>query len=275
MIKIGCNYLSFKGAANELSVEDFIRMSYDLRLDTIDFHHRAFTSSDPAYLLKIKRMCLDYGLPIGYVGVAAGGTGTVEERLRERVKQSKAAIDDSVHLGAPLIRVFGFSAEQSDPNRDALFTALANAFREICEYGADKGVVVALQNHNNRNLAADAEGVLRILREVDHPNMAYIMDTGQWKNFYGSSGTPNPTDDGYKYMEQVMPYACYVRTKFYEVASGVEKRLDYERIMPILKKNKFNGSISIVYEGAEPGDRVEIIRKSAAHLRKLIVKHSM
>ena len=50
MIKIGSNYLSLKNT----SVEDFIRTAYDLRLDVVDFHQRAFESTDPGYLGKIQ-----------------------------------------------------------------------------------------------------------------------------------------------------------------------------------------------------------------------------
>ena len=62
MIKLGCNFLSL----HDTSVEDFIRICYDLRLDVVDFHAQAFRSADPAYLTSIKLLCLRYGLPLGY-----------------------------------------------------------------------------------------------------------------------------------------------------------------------------------------------------------------
>ena len=66
MIKIGCNYLSLKNT----SVEDFIRTAYELRMDVVDFHQRAFESTDAASLSSVKALCLRYGLPIGYIGVS-------------------------------------------------------------------------------------------------------------------------------------------------------------------------------------------------------------
>ena len=60
----------------------------------------------------------------------------------------------------------------------------------------------------------------------------------------------------------------YVRTKFYKIESGKEEWLDYERIVPILKKVNYNGCISIVYEG-EADDRVEQVRLAAHYLREL------
>ena len=85
-----------------------------------------------------------------------------------------------------------------------------------------------------------------------------------------AAGEPDPEADIYGYMEQTLPHACYVRAKIYKVASGREELLDYERIVRILKKQSYNGSISIVYEGQEEGDRVELIKKAAAHLRELL-----
>ena len=46
MIKLGCNFLSLR----DTTVEQFIRICYDLRLDVVDFHQQAFQSTDPAYL---------------------------------------------------------------------------------------------------------------------------------------------------------------------------------------------------------------------------------
>ena len=51
MIKLGCNFLSLR----DTTVEQFIRICSDLRLDVVDFHQQAFQSTDPAYLTPIKR----------------------------------------------------------------------------------------------------------------------------------------------------------------------------------------------------------------------------
>jgi sugar phosphate isomerase/epimerase len=267
LIKIGCNYLSFKGA--KISVEDFIQTCHSLRLDCLDFHQRAFVSSAPDYLLGIKRKCLDLGLPIGYLGVAGGFAGDAEFQ-RTKVEEAKAAVDMALVLGAPLIRVFGWHTFASE-GREPMFAALARCLREVCDYGADKGVIVALQNHNNRNLAATGPDVLRIIQDVDHANLSFIMDTGQWRGSPGSSGDTDPAVDIYRYMEQTLPYAGYVRCKFYQIADGREAVLDYERIASILLAGGYNGCISIVYEGKEAEDRSVLIGKCAAHLRQVLV----
>ena len=98
------------------------------------------------------------------------------------------------------------------------------------------------------------------------------MDTGQWQGSPGASGDPDPNADIYGYMEQTLPYASYVRCKFYKIASGREEVLDYDRIAGILKAANYNGCISIVYEGREPDDRTELIGKAAQYLRGLLAE---
>ena len=266
MIKIGCNFLSFKGA--ELSVEDFVQTCYDLRLDCLDFHQRAFASADTGYLLDIKRRCLDLGLPVGYLGVSGGFAGD-EAFQRAKVEEAKSAVDMAAVLGAPLIRVFGWHTYATE-GREPMFAALARCLRQVCDYGAERGVVVALQNHDNRNLASTGPDVLRIIRDVDHANLSFIMDTGQWRGSPGASGEVDPEVDFYQYMEQTLPHAGYVRCKIYQIASGREEVLDYRRIAGLLKGAGYNGCISIVYEGREPGERAQLIGKAAAYLRQLL-----
>ncbi len=270
MIKIGCNYLSFKGA--EISVEDFIQTCHELRLDCVDFHQRAFASQDTDYLLGMKRQCLDLGLPVGYLGMGGGFAGD-EEFQRSKVAEAKVVIDMALVLGAPLIRVFGWSATD-DEDREPLFGALARCLREVCDYGAERGVVVALQNHNNRNLAATGPDVLRIREEVDHANFSLVVDTGQWRGAHGAFGDMDPNADIYAYIEQTLPFASYVRCKIYQIASGREEILDYARIGRLLRAVDYNGCISIVYEGDDEEDRPVSIAKAAAHLRDVFTGES-
>ncbi len=268
MIKVGCNYLSFRNT----DVESFVRIAYDLRLDVIDLHRSAFTSTEPEYLRGIKMMCLRLGLPIGYLGVSNRFVG-IESELREHVDMCKESVDIAAFIGAPLIRVFGGHVPPEIQDREPLFEPLTRCNKEVAEYGAEKGVIVALQNHDNSNMAATAADVLRILEETNHTNFSLILDTGQWQGSPGAGtrGESDPDVDVYSYIEQTAPHAIYVRTKFYRNDSGQEEWLNYERIMAILRGVDYNGSLSIVYEGeAEGNDRVEAVRKAAAELRSLL-----
>ena len=266
MMKLSCNYLSL----SDLDIKSFIQTVFELRLDAIDFHTSAFISQDPGYLREIRSLCLELGLSIGYIGVSPGFVGSPED-LRLRVSAAKSAIDLAEIVGSPMIRVFGGHVPDQINDWNPLYQDLYTCLSELAQYGVDKGVVVALQNHDNNNLAATAENVIQILDAVDHPNLSHIMDTGQWKGSIGAAtrGEFDPTVDIYQQMEKTIRRAIYVRTKFYRIENGREEWLDYPRIVNILHKANFNGNLSIVYEGDEE-DRIGAVRKAAAHLRPLL-----
>ena len=261
MIKIGCNSLSL----SDLSVQDFVRTCYDLRLDSVDFHESAFASREPAYLNSIKLLCLRYGLPIAYVGVSGLFHGAADER-RALAAKAKESIDLAAFLGAPLIRMFCATVPDRNGDGQPAWPAMIAGYREVADYGAARGVSIGLQNH-----PVTGTEMLRIRADVDRDNFNFIVDTGQWVGSPGTAplGVADPAHDIYAYMQQTVPYAVGIRTKFYRIESGREEWLDYERIVSIIRASNYNGCLSIVYEG-ERADRVEQVRLGAAYLRGLL-----
>lgn len=261
MVKIGSNFLSLK----DTSIEDFIKVCYDLRLDCVDFHQRAFESTDPAYLGSIKARCLKYGLPIGYLGVSGLFHGTAEERA-EHAKNAKEAVDLAVAVGSPIIRLFCARMPETNGDGEPLWPSMIAGYQEVADYAATKGIQIGLQNH-----PVTGNDMLRIREGVDRENFNFIMDTGQWEGSPGSGprGETDPAHDIYKYMEMTVEHAMYIRCKFYVNESGIEQWLDYDRISKIIKSANYNGCISIVYEG-EQENRVEMVRLAAAQLRSLL-----
>jgi L-ribulose-5-phosphate 3-epimerase len=273
MIKLGCNamvktarQLPHPGkddARNWVDIEQLIRMIYDLRLDIIDFQlYRGFRSSEPIYLSHIKKLCQQYGLPIGFLGVGSGfvktekgadgktvGAPLAKQELRQCIDEVKKGIDLAAFMSAPMVRLFGGGIPKDSPDRDALWTTVVHSFQEVSDYAADKGIFTGLHNHAPAS-APTGDDILRLLRDVNRDNFTYILDTGQWYGSPGSSGDWDDNDniDFYQFMEQTAPHATYVRAKIYKIDSGREELIDYERVMDILRKVNFNGNMSIVFE---------------------------
>ena len=263
MIKIGCNFLSLK----DTSLEDFIRIAYEMRLDVVDFHYRAFASQDPEYLGKIKLLCLKYGLPIGYIGMSGLFVGNRQER-RDHADECKKAVDLAAFLGSPIIRLFCAIIPKKNGDGNDPWPDMIAGYQEVADYAATKGIAIGLQNH-----PSTGDDMLRIKNETDRANFAFIMDTGQWIGSPGGyQGDATPDVDFYAFMEQTAPHALYIRTKFYKIESGREEWLDYERIAAIIEQVNFNGCISIVYEGQRE-DRLEQVRLAAVYLRELLAGH--
>ena len=266
MMKLGCMSLSFQ----DMKIEEFIQTVYDLGLDVIEFHSRAFASTDPDYLREIKRQCMKHGLPIGYLGIS-NSFGKPEAELPEEVDLVKEWIDVAAFMGIPLVRIFAAYLPPGVEDEAPFWPPMIRCMKEVAVYGAEKGVMVGLQNHNHNNLTHTGEEVLRILREVNHPYFSHILDTGQYVGSPGASGQrgkPDPRYDFYGSIEQTAPYAVYVRTKLYRMETGEEAWLDYPRIFRILKGVGYNGCLSIVYEGEE--ESLQAIKKGVTYLRSLL-----
>jgi sugar phosphate isomerase/epimerase len=263
MMKLGCMSLSLPG----LDLDAFIEACYQMQLDVIELHTRAFPSTDPNTLRAIKMNCLRKGLPIGYLGIS-NDFGKPETEHPEQVALIKKWIDVAAFLSVPLVRIFAAYVPKACVDEAALWPPMIRAMNEVAAYGYEKGVVVGLQNHNHGNVTRTGDDVLRILREVDHPYFAHILDTGQYAGSPGASGQSEAQYDCYRSMEQTVAHAVYVRAKFYRIDSGVEEWLDYPRIVRMLKNAGYNGCLSIVYEGdSEPRPAIE---KAACYLRTLL-----
>ena len=262
-------------ATDAAAFEHHLKFAGDIGLDVIDFHLSGMPR-DPAFIMRIKSLCVESGLPIGYMG---GGkfVGPLEERSM-RLDIGRQDVDTAALMGAQMLRVFArYKWPDSVEEQERFWGPMIEDFREISDYAAGKGVVIGLQNHNHSSFAMNADQVLRILREVDKPNFTYIMDTGQWQGAVGGSprGWRDLNVDIYRdYMERVAPLTTLVRAKIYKIDNGWEEWLDYPRIFKILRQNDFNGTVSIVLEGGQPPrnrvDAQECIKLAADHLRDVM-----
>ena len=262
-------------ATDAEAFEQHLEFAGDIGLDVIDFHLSGMPR-DPAFIMRIKRMCVDAGLLIGYLG---GGkfVGPLEERST-RLDIGRKDVDTAALIGAQMLRVFArFKWPETVEEQERFWGPMIEDFREISDYAAEKGVVIGLQNHNHSSFAMNANQVLRILNDVERPNFTYIMDTGQWQGAVGGSprGWRDLNVDIYRdYMERVAPHTTLVRAKIYKIDNGWEEWLDYPRIFKILRQNDFNGTVSIVFEGGQPPrNRVgmeECIKLAAGHLRDVM-----
>ncbi|MYC12674.1 MAG: sugar phosphate isomerase/epimerase [Gemmatimonadetes bacterium] len=288
MIKLGCTAMlrDEENPGQFIDVESLIDLIHDLRLDIVDLHlYRGFRSRSFEYLRQIKRKCLRYGLPIGYVGTGDGFVGAATgadqrvvgvslppEELRRRVAEAKEAVDVAAFMGAPLVRLFGGGLPEGTEDREALWSSMIRSFQEVADYAIDKGIFLGLHNHPPA-VAPTGDDILRILHDTDRENFTFILDTGQWFGSPGSNlaGKFDPGLAFYRYMEQTAPYATCVRAKIYKIDSGQEEWLDYERIVPILKAVNYNGNVSIIFEDRNNRcNYAEAIGLAARYLRGLL-----
>ncbi|MBM3934466.1 MAG: sugar phosphate isomerase/epimerase [SAR202 cluster bacterium] len=255
-------------------LEPQIEQARELGLDTIDIHVGGLPR-DPETALKYKKMCLKAGLPIGYLGSGGGYDGAPEE-FRKGIERDKADVDSAVFLGAPMIRLMSGRPKLDDPNPEKTWAQMVSGFSEVADYALDKGIFLGIQNHPPP-AAPRSSDILRMLLDVNRPNMTHILDSGQWWNSIGAHPrgvAKEPKVDIYEFMEQTAPYASSVRIKVFKIDSGREEWLDYDRILKILKRVNYNGSLCICVENqVKTMTEQDALRLAVKQLRELMAKY--
>jgi sugar phosphate isomerase/epimerase len=268
--------LSYKDefAANKLDLEQFIERAYQLGLDGIDIHTRAFASLDPAYLRSIRMQAFRRGLALSYIGVSSN-FGKPQDELAAEVSTAKAWIDVAAFMGIPLVRVFAAWIPEGDREED-VWARMMPCLEEVAAHGEENGVVVGLHNHNHGCVTRTGKDVRRIIEGVDNPYFSHILDTGQYVGSPGASGQrghEDPALNFYGSIEETAPLAVHVRCKIYRIQSGVEEWLNYPRIFEILKGVNYNGWLSVVYEGQDVEAEATAIPKAVRYLRGLMAEY--
>lgn len=273
MMRLCCLSLSFRPefAAKQMDEFKFIELCRQLELDGVDFNMGSLQSTDKEHLKKVKQACLTHGLGIACIGVSNNfGRPAAEQEAVQR--DIRTGIDTAQYLGAPVVRLFAGSVRAGD-TREAVWQRCVEGLKGAAEYAEKAGVPVALQNHNHNNVAATGEDIVRLLKEVDHPWCRHILDTGQYLGSRGASGF-QPDDltkhDVYKSIEQTAPLAVFVRAKLYRLRDGKETWLDYDRIFKTLRGVKFNGWVSLVYEGWQDLDAMHAVPMGVRFLRNYL-----
>ncbi|HEY2934249.1 MAG TPA: SMP-30/gluconolactonase/LRE family protein [Acidobacteriota bacterium] len=241
-------------AARQMDIFRFLEICRELQLEGASLHVRDLESTQPDYLKKIRRHFLDNGLSLALLTVTTDfGKADHQPEFEKAVEALRVA----AFLGAPLLRVFAGSPV-AETERSATFQRAAGGLRKVCEAAAEWGIPVGLQNHNHGALCRTGDEVIRFMRNVNHANLTFVLDTGQFAGSRGASGAAPPelqSADPMESIRQTASLARYVRAKFYSPArDGSEPSIDYRKVVDIMDGVHYQGFIDIVYEPPQDGE---------------------
>ncbi len=207
------------------------------------------------YLLDLKRHCHLRGVSVSGGAIRNDFCSLDRAKVEADIAHTKLWIDYYSVLGAPAIRIFAGQANDQEPLAKTLKRCAENC-QVVCDYAAQKGVILALENHGG--VTSRAEGLLEIIEQVDSPAIGVNFDSG---NFRSSA-------DPYSELEAIAPYAINAQVKTEITVDGEKGEADLKRIINILKEAGYSGWVALEYEAAE--EPTEAIPKYLDQLKTII-----
>jgi len=256
-------------AAGQMDIAGFLSLCRELGLEGASLHLQNLPRTDSDYLKQLRRTYLDSGLSVSMFTVTTN-FGLAEGSHAAEFRKAQEALRVAEGLGAPLLRVFAGSPP-AEAERSLAFERAARAVRRVCEEATRPGIAVGLQNHNHGALCRTGDEVVAFVRKVDHPNLTFVLDTGQFAGSRGASGEAPAELRNADFMEsirQTAPLARYVRVKFYNPRKdGSEPFIDYDKVFNILRGVHYPGFVDIVYEpGKGTPDSGEDVRAAVPRI---------
>jgi sugar phosphate isomerase/epimerase len=270
-IRLGVSTYSFWQFRDQrVEIEDCIEQAARLGFDGVEILQVQMKEESNGYLQQLKRQAFSLGLDLMGFSTHQGFVSPDKAVRKQNIDKTLHSIELAYRLGIPTMRVNtgrwgttksfdelmankGIEPRLEGYTDEQGFTWVIDALERCLAKAEECGVVLGLENH--WGLGRDAEGVLRIVNEIDSPWLRVTADTG------------NFLERQYEQFEQIAPLACLVQGKtYYGGGKWYTLDIDYQKIGAILKKNRYQGYVSLEFEGQE--DPATAVPKSLELLRK-------
>ena len=187
------------------------------------------------FLLRVKRHAFLRGVAVSGSAVGNIFTHPPGPKRAAEIKSVKEWIDRAALLGVPHIRVF--AGDVQGTSQEVARKLCVEALEECGDYAGRKGIFLGVENHGG--IVSDAADLLEIIRAVKSPWCGLNLDTG---NFH--------TDDPYRDLELIAPYAVNVQWKADVLPRGAKEKqpADLKRLVQILRAANYQGYMALEYE---------------------------
>jgi sugar phosphate isomerase/epimerase len=189
-----------------------------------------------------------------------------KERL-VAVENHKKWIDAAKFLECKTVRVNLHGPGESTAKK----TASVDSLSRLGEFARPMNINIVVENHGSDS--SKGYWIAEVMRQVNKSNVGTLPDFGnfcishEWGTTQGECGE---IYDRYKGVEEMLPFAKGVSAKSYDFdLKGEQPKIDYKRLIKLVKASGFKGFIGIEFEGeTQPED--EGIRKTKALLQKYL-----
>lgn len=254
----------FKLSLNVYSFNSLLREGKMDLFDVLDFCAKYnFEAVDPTgyyfpdypdvasdeFMYRFKRKAFLLGLDISGTGVRNNYAISDVSKRKADVEMIKEWIVAAAKMGIPSVRVFPGKATEGS-SREEVFQWMTKDLQTCCAFGAEHGVMIALQNHNE--FLQTADDVDRIFEMVNSEWLGQNLDIGSYRQ-----------RDPYKEIEQNIGHAINWQIKENVWIDGKETPTDFVKLFRIIKKSGYRGYLPLETLGAgDPFKKIPVLLKA-------------
>ncbi len=185
------------------------------------------------YLQKFKAYADSLGIAISGTGIRNNFASADPKIRQEGVELAKKWIVAASKIGAPVLRVFaGSIPEGYEDNWEEPAQWMIDCYKELLPMAEQYGVKIGIQNHGE--MLQTAEQCLYVIKAVDSEWAGIIVDTGNFK-----------TEDPYRDIAAVVPYAVNWQVKESPLGIGGEERTDFAKLIRIIREGGYKGYLPV------------------------------
>ena len=181
------------------------------------------------------------------------------------VENHKKWVEAARLLGCKTIRV-NLHGEGSSADKK---TASIDSLSRLGEFAKPMNINVVVENHGSDS--SNGAWIASVMQEVGMANVGTLPDFGNFCISHPWGQTQDPCEDMYdRYLgvQEMLPFAKGVSAKAYDFDSqGEQPKMDYKRLLDIVKKSGFEGYIGIEFEGKNQPEEYGI-RKTKALIER-------
>ena len=220
---------------------EFPRMAArDFGIFGVEYVSAFFEGTKPQYISELNKVAKDNQVENILIMVDnEGDLGALYKPARiQAVERHYRWVDAARELGCHSIRVNAHGTGTETEVADAAVDGLGR----LSEYGEKAGINVIVENH--RGYSSNGKWISGVITRVSKKNCGTLPDFG---NF---SISDKEEYDRYLGVTEMMPFAKGVSAKSYDFDSqGNDTRIDYYKMLSIVKDSGYRGFIGIEYEG--------------------------
>lgn len=238
-IKLSCNMYSFNEPlrAQTMTLEGALDFCAELGFDAVDptgYYFPGYPEAPPdSYIYAIKKRAVQLGLEVSGTGVRNDFTAADRTKRLADVVLVKRWVDVAVKLGAPMVRVFAGPAVPEGRSAAETTDAVVEHLRDSVAYGAERGVLIVLQEHDD--FLKTAAQTLALRERIGSDWFGLNVDIGGLRT----------TADPYVEIAQLAPYSYTWQIKEEVYRKGVAEATDMAQVVRILRETAYRGYIQL------------------------------